>query len=87
MSGQGGARVEFANTVFASGVNLGAADNCQPGGGVPIFSSAKQHILHPVKYRHSYCAVAYRDTFFSFPPPPQGAPEIGSGATGEGRVR
>jgi hypothetical protein len=40
VSGAGGAGVEFATIVFAAGVNLGLPDDCQPGGGVQIFSNA-----------------------------------------------
>ena len=50
MSGAGGAGVEFANIVFAAGVNLGAADNCQPGGGVQVFSNASIHFSSTTTY-------------------------------------
>ena len=50
MSGAGGAGVEFANIVFAAGVNLGTADNCQPGGGVQIFSNASIHFSSTTTY-------------------------------------
>jgi hypothetical protein len=43
VSGAGGAGVEFANITFAANVQLGTADNCQPGGGVQIFSNASVH--------------------------------------------
>ena len=43
VSGAGGARVQNANINFSSGVNLGAADSCAPGGGVQIFSNASVH--------------------------------------------
>ncbi len=42
-SGAGGPGIENANIVFGAGVNLGTADNCQPGGGVQIFSNASVH--------------------------------------------
>ena len=50
MSGAGGAGVEFANIVFAAGVNLGTADNCQPGGGVQVFSNASIHFSSTTTY-------------------------------------
>jgi hypothetical protein len=39
-SGHGGSGTEHASIHFASGVTLGADDDCKPGGGVQIFSNA-----------------------------------------------
>ncbi len=57
-SGQGGAGIENANINFASNVILGAADNCQPGGGVQIFSSASVHFASTTAYNGVQIVVA-----------------------------
>jgi len=49
-SGQGGAGIEDANINVASNVILGAADDCQPGGGVQIFSNASVHFSSTTTY-------------------------------------
>jgi hypothetical protein len=58
VSGAGGAGVEFANIVFASGVYLGLPDNCQPGGGVQIFSNASVHFSSSTAYNGVQIVVA-----------------------------
>ena len=42
-TGNGSMPLDRANIGFASNVNLGLPDNCAPGGGVQIFSSASVH--------------------------------------------
>ncbi len=49
-SGHGGAGIENANINISSGVSLGTADNCQPGGGVQIFTNASVHFASTTTY-------------------------------------
>jgi len=49
-SGHGGAGVENANINVSSNVVLGNDDNCQPGGGVQIFSNASVHFASTTTY-------------------------------------
>ena len=57
-SGHGGAGIENANINISAGVNLGAADNCAPGGGVQIFSSASVHFSSTTAYNGVQIVVA-----------------------------
>jgi hypothetical protein len=57
-SGHGGAGVEFANISFGANVQLGTADNCQPGGGVQIFSNASVHFSSSTAYNGVQIVVA-----------------------------
>jgi hypothetical protein len=57
-SGQGGAGIENANINVASNVIIGAADDCQPGGGVQIFSNASVHFSSTTTYNGVQIVVA-----------------------------
>jgi hypothetical protein len=48
--GQGGTGVGNANINFSSNVILGVDDDCQPGGGVQIFSNASVHFASTTTY-------------------------------------
>jgi hypothetical protein len=49
-SGHGGAGIEDANINVSANAILGTADNCQPGGGVQIFSNASVHFSSSTAY-------------------------------------
>jgi hypothetical protein len=49
-SGHGGAGIENANINVSANAILGRADNCQPGGGVQIFSNASVHFSSSTAY-------------------------------------
>jgi hypothetical protein len=57
-SGHGGAGVENANINASSNVILGADDDCQPGGGVQIFSTASVHFSSTTTYNGVQIVVA-----------------------------
>jgi hypothetical protein len=49
-SGHGGAGIENANINVSANAVLGTADDCQPGGGVQIFSNASVHFSSSTSY-------------------------------------
>jgi hypothetical protein len=57
-SGHGGAGVENANINASSNVILGVDDDCQPGGGVQIFSTASVHFSSTTTYNGVQIVVA-----------------------------
>lgn len=57
-SGHGGAGIENANINVSSNVILGEDDDCAPGGGVQIFSTASVHFASTTTYNGVQIVVA-----------------------------
>jgi hypothetical protein len=56
--GNGANPLDNANISFSANVDLGVADNCQPGGGVQIFSNASVHFSSSTAYNGVQIVVA-----------------------------